>query len=87
MAVWHNVSGKTASSFFNVYGKHLKVLSYHHQSVKRLGKGLKIIQKASDGTVEAIEHETLRVYGVQYHPEAMGSSGRKILKKFLQVCD
>ena len=39
MAVWHNVSRKTGSSFFNVYGKHLKVLSYHHQSVKRLGKG------------------------------------------------
>lgn len=86
MGVWHYVTKTADSRFFSVYGKRQRVLSYHHQSIKKLGNGLRIIQKAKGGTVEAVEHATLPVYGVQYHPEAMEASGKKILKKFLQVC-
>ncbi|MHC4462125.1 MAG: gamma-glutamyl-gamma-aminobutyrate hydrolase family protein [Planctomycetota bacterium] len=46
------------------------VYSYHHQAVKDVGKGLKIIARSDDGAVEALE----RVDGkfglfVQWHPE------------------
>jgi putative glutamine amidotransferase len=48
------------------------VYSNHHQAVKDLGKGLKIIAHSDDGVVEALE----RVDGgfglfVQWHPEKM----------------
>ncbi len=48
------------------------VYSNHHQAVKDLGKGLKIIAHSDDGVVEALE----RVNGkfglfVQWHPEQM----------------
>lgn len=45
------------------------VTSLHNQSIKRLGSGLKISAKSTDGIVEAIEHENYPIYGVQWHPE------------------
>lgn len=45
------------------------VTSNHHQAVKSPGRGLAVCQRAEDGIVEAVVHETLPVLGVQYHPE------------------
>lgn len=53
----------------------LEVNSFHHQSVKNLGKGLKITATSSDGVVEAIELEGKQVLGVQFHPEGFVYSG------------
>ena len=46
-----------------------KVGSWHHQAIKELGTGLKRCLLAHDDIVEAIEHETLPVAAVQWHPE------------------
>ncbi len=54
-----------------LYGTRFPVNSSHHQAVDRLGSGLHVIQWADDGTVEAIRHETLPVFCVQWHPERL----------------
>jgi putative glutamine amidotransferase len=41
----------------------------HHQAVARLGDGLSAVGWADDDVVEAIEHSTGWVVGVQWHPE------------------
>lgn len=48
------------------------VYSAHHQQIKRLGQGLRVIATSLDGKViEAVEHERCRdVLGVQFHPES-----------------
>ncbi len=48
------------------------VYSSHHQALKKLGKGLRVISTSLDGKViEAVEHEKYPdVLGVQFHPEA-----------------
>jgi len=43
--------------------------SVHHQAVDAIGAGLRATAWAEDGTVEALEHLTLPVIGVQWHPE------------------
>ena len=50
----------------------LLVNSFHHQAIRTLGKGLQpsAIAKPS-GIIEAVAHEALPVYGVQWHPERM----------------
>ena len=53
-------------------GKHA-VNSFHHQAVDRLGGGLRIAARASDGTVEAIEGAGFLV-GVQWHAEALADA-------------
>jgi putative glutamine amidotransferase len=58
---------------FRLGARHLQVQSAHHQSVGELGEGLRAVAWASDGTVEAIEHRTLPITGVQWHPEDPGT--------------
>jgi putative glutamine amidotransferase len=47
--------------------------SSHHQSIRDPGRGLRVVAVASDGVIEAIEHEPHQhwVVGVQWHPERM----------------
>jgi putative glutamine amidotransferase len=46
------------------------VNSYHHQSVKEVGRGLRINCRARDGVIEGVEAEDGRpILGVQFHPE------------------
>lgn len=50
--------------------KKFPVKSYHHQSVKDVGKGLRVNAVASDGIIEGIESENASfILGVQWHPE------------------
>ena len=48
----------------------VEVNSFHHQAVKRIGAGLRVVARAEDGTVEAIEGAGF-VVGVQWHAETM----------------
>ena len=70
--VSHQVTIRPGTTLYNMFGDRIWTNSYHHQSVKKLGDGLKIAATADDGIVEAIE---LIDYpyglGIQWHPEAM----------------
>lgn len=48
----------------------LPVNSFHHQAVDRLGAGLRVVARAADGTVEAIEGAGFTL-GVQWHAETL----------------
>lgn len=81
--------GKTSKIFFDEQSKLFKglpqgfeVTRYHSLEVKDVP--LKITAKTSDGTIMAIEHETLPVYGVQFHPEAILTQyGHELLYNFI----
>lgn len=47
----------------------LYVNSFHHQSVKEVGRGLRAVAWSSDGVIEALESLDGRVICVQFHPE------------------
>ncbi|MDJ0349820.1 gamma-glutamyl-gamma-aminobutyrate hydrolase family protein [Cryobacterium sp. PH29-G1] len=51
----------------------ISVQSAHHQIVDRLGVGLVAAAHAPDGLIEAIEHVSAPITGVQWHPEAPDS--------------
>ena len=47
-----------------------KASCYHHQRIDRLGKGLRVVGRADDNTVEAVEIDSPGwAFGVQWHPE------------------
>lgn len=53
------------------------VNSFHHQAVDRLGRGLRAVAWAPDGTVEGIEAPGERwVVGVQWHAETLDRPGQ-----------
>ncbi len=77
----------TANCWLSVlYGRQTMVNTSHHQAIRKLGSGLGIIGKAPDGTVEAIVHSSLPVYGVQWHPEQMKGDGYRLLRKWIRIC-
>lgn len=64
------------------------VNSNHHQSIKDLGKGLRVSAVASDTVIEAIESTDHHfVLGVQWHPEYLTYPiDTRILNAFLKAC-
>lgn len=68
----HKVNFEKNSILYNIYGEETFVNSFHHQAIKDIGSGLKVIGKAPDGVIEAIELENHDFgLGVQWHPEMM----------------
>ncbi len=68
----HLVHITPGSALYELYGNSVWTNSFHHQSVKALGNGLRICGTAEDGIVEAIELENYPFgLGVQWHPEGM----------------
>ena len=52
-----------------LFGARVRVNSFHHQAVAEPGDGLRIVSRAADGVVEAIEADGVPVLGVRWHPE------------------
>lgn len=82
----HWVSLSRESRLFGAIGAgEVKVNSYHHQAVKRLGSGLRAVGWAQDGLIEAVEAEDgTWLVGVQWHPERMGDeASRRLFQWFV----
>nr|WP_281070258.1 gamma-glutamyl-gamma-aminobutyrate hydrolase family protein [Paeniglutamicibacter kerguelensis] len=47
----------------------VRTSSYHHQAVDRVGEGLRVAARATDGVIEALEVQGARLLAVQWHPE------------------
>lgn len=58
---------------------------YHSWAVTDLPKELKMTAISEENVLMAIEHETLAVYGVQFHPESILTEyGKEMLMNFLK---
>ena len=68
-------------------GANTTVNSYHHQAIRTVGKGLVATATAPDGIIEALEHETLPVFGVQWHPETFGTDDEALRERNLTVVE
>jgi len=81
----HSVRIASRSKLRPVMGPEGWTNSMHHQAVDDLGDGLRVVARADDGVVEALEHEDCRfVVGVQWHPECLGdvAEGRGVFAAF-----
>jgi anthranilate synthase component II len=48
---------------------------------------LEITAQSEDGVIQGLQHKSLPIFGVQFHPESIASEhGHKILANFLQDC-
>lgn len=68
---FHETTVSPNNLLYTLYGPAPLVNSAHHQCVDTPGKGLRMIQTAPDLTPEALQHETLPILGVQWHPERL----------------
>ncbi len=89
--ICHKVTIKKGSKLHEYYGDEVMASSFHHQSIKDLGKGLVAVGHTSDGIIEAVEFEDYPFcVSVQWHPEAMlvAENSMKILfDEFIKACN
>ncbi len=65
-----------------------EAVRYHSLAVRRQGlpNTLKVDAETSDGEIMALSHIDRPVYGVQFHPESIGSQhGKTMLSNFLRL--
>ena len=78
----HTVEIEPESRLAEIVGaaKALPVTSSHHQSADRVGHGLRIVARAQDGIVEALEGTAPGhfVLAVQWHPERSVNEGPEL---------
>jgi len=89
----HEVRLEPGSGLARLYGETgpRRVVSIHHQAIKRLAPGLQIEARAEDGVIEAVRATAGGyVCAVQWHPEFHGGragflDGGPLLGEFLQA--
>ncbi len=91
----HPVVTAEDSMLRQLFGKHIRTNSFHHQAVKTVGKGLRVSAVCeSVGIIEGLESEDGQVLGVQWHPERMtrgvrsdgGTDMRALFQHFIKLC-
>ena len=90
----HPVCTAEESLLRKLYGEVFTVNSLHHQALDRLGEGLRATAFSEGGIVEAVEHGSLPILGVQWHPERLccqmrrpdAEDGAPIFQWFTAVC-
>lgn len=86
---YHSINISKDSILYDIYNEEkLVVNSQHHQSLKDLGKDLKITATTSDGVIESIESTNDKfLLAVQFHPEAMAMKYDKFINIFSYFID
>ena len=73
----HAVWSAPGSWYRQAYGAVFCVNSSHHQVLGTLGQGLSPVLWSEGGVIEAVEHESLPILSVQFHPERMTGAHRR----------
>lgn len=81
----HPVDLSPSSRLRDLLGREtLDVNTRHLQSVASLGDGFSVAARAPDGVIEAIEHNTDWILGVQFHPERMGDTMAPLFRSLVE---
>jgi putative glutamine amidotransferase len=71
MLTSHAVDTEEGSLLRQLFGKRFVINSRHNDRIGELAPTLRVTAYSPDGVIEAVEHQELPVYGVQWHPERM----------------
>lgn len=76
------------SPLFNGLSAKVRVARYHSLAAdeESLPECLRVISRADDGEVMAVQHAEFPTYGVQFHPESiLTPDGRAMIENFLAI--
>ncbi len=79
----------TGGELFRGLPRRMRVMRYHSLVVERetLPKNFDIIAQTGDALIMGIRMHGFPVYGLQFHPESIGTPhGKTILRNFLRSC-
>lgn len=83
----HSISIETGSLLSRILGGRTQAVvnTFHHQAIKQVPQGMRVVATAADGIIEAVERNGrlapqfgdrgAMILGVQFHPEVMTNAG------------
>ena len=79
----HAVTIESGSRLSTVFGTRAQTNSFHHQALADIPNDFRVVARAADGIVEAIERQNgSLIFGVQWHPEDMYDTDESMLNLF-----
>jgi putative glutamine amidotransferase len=86
----HTAAVTPGTPLHALLGDTIRINSYHHQAVKTLAPGLRVMATAPDGIIEAYDApDRPFLWGVQFHPELLAADNiisAKIFGAFVAAC-
>ena len=63
----------------------MDIMRYHSIVIEEMPESFQVISRTEDdGSIMGIQHESLPIFGLQYHPESIGTrEGKETLKNFV----
>lgn len=83
----HFISVDHDSALFKAISDNVFVNSRHHQAIKDVATGLRVVAEAPDGVIEGLENADATIQGVQWHPENMWQHDSRQLDLFKAFID
>ncbi len=90
------VHGKTSgvrvvgrSKLFEGMDDQFAAMRYHslYVSDSKFPDSLRVTARSTDDVIMALEHKFQPIYGIQFHPESIGTpEGKKLLENFVNLC-
>jgi putative glutamine amidotransferase len=80
--VAHDIATTRGTRLADILGAESRVNSFHHQAVEQIAPGFKVAAVAPDGVIEAIEWDKSFAIGVQWHPESLIHSDKRMYALF-----
>lgn len=81
---------KSTSPLFDGIGDEFEAMRYHSLIAELSTVPVEITvtaQEEAQGLIMALQHKSDRLYGVQFHPESIGTpQGQKMLENFIDKC-
>lgn len=77
------------SNLFEGMNDRFAAMRYHslYVSDSQFPSSLRVTARSADGVIMALEHKLQPIYGIQFHPESIGTpEGKKLMENFANLC-
>jgi GMP synthase (glutamine-hydrolysing) len=82
---WQTIESLEDSELFDRLPREFSMMEDHCECIS-IPKGFKLIATSDACVNEAMQHETKKIYGVQFHPEVSGNQGDILIENFINTC-
>lgn len=83
---WQTIEVFEPSALFERMPSEFQMMEDHCESIS-VPPGFKLLASSDSCVNEAMEHQSLLIFGVQFHPEVSGNLGRVIFDNFYRLCE
>jgi len=83
---WQTIEIFEDCPLFEKLPKEFEMMEDHCETIS-IPSGFQLVGSSDVCVNEAMQHATLPIYGVQFHPEISGNLGRVIFENFWKICE